>query len=158
MNEHKTLEAELATLRPAAPSAGLRERIAVSLGEQASLGQQVSLGQPVSPRRSRGPLWVATLCGPLAAVLTYFLLTGPSQPLQRPDLLEFRTEPLTERAFDSKLPSVWSYRSSLSRSPDELDALLDKHAIHFQTPRPQRAGVYVLSRSETDLKNLLGEL
>ncbi len=150
MNEHESLEAELAAelagLRPLLPSAGLRQRIAESLAE------------PVAPRRSRGPLWIAALCGPLAAVLTYFLLSGLSQPIQRPELPDFHTEAATAAAFDSQLPSVWSYRQSINQSAAELDALLDKYALDSLTPRPQCAGAFGFARFDSQLENFLGEL
>ena len=146
MNEHKDLEAELATLRPLLPSAGMRQRIAESLAE------------PVAPRRSRGPLWLAALCGPIAAVLTFFLLAGPQEPARVGEQLEFRTQAATAAAFDEQLPSVWSYRQSINQSPAELDALLDKHAHDSLTPKSQRAGAFVFTRSDSEFENLLGEL
>lgn len=156
MNEHKDrdaeLVAELAGLRPVPPSAGLRQRIADSLPDVAPHADLAS------PRRSRGPLWLAALCGPIAAVLTFFLVAGPQKPARFGEQPEFRTEAATAAAFDDHLPSVWSYRRSINQSPAELDALLDKHAHDSLTQKPQRAGAFVFARSDSQLEDFLGEL
>jgi len=153
MNEHKEFEAELAALQPIQPSAELKLRIAQRLDEPITAASGL--------RRSRGPLWLAAICGPIAAVLTWFLLTGGSD----------ETDPVTEppdqymqaaaaAAFDNDLPTLWSYRQAIGQSSAELDALLDKHAQHSSEPKPQRAGAFVsvFARSDSQLEDLLGDL
>jgi hypothetical protein len=149
MNEHKDLEAELAALRPLTPSASVRQRIAESLAE------------PAAPRRSRGPLWLAALCGPIAAVLTFFLLRGNTDPPRPPhpaDEPSAYQQPAITAAFDDALPSLGSYRRALLHSSESLNALLDKHAQNSSQSTPERARAMVFVRSPSELENLLGEL
>jgi len=152
MNEHNEFEAELAALRPIAPSAELKQRIAQRLEEPVI---------PASGRRSRGPLWLAAICGPIAAVLAFFLLSGgkdKTDPVAEPS--DGATQSITATAFDNDLPSLWSYRRAVGQPFAELDTLLDKHAQHSTEPKPQRAGalVSVFARSDSQLEDLLGEL
>jgi hypothetical protein len=176
MNEHDELERELAALRPAQPSPELKDRIAESLAE-AGRGPGQGVGslwresithdgkllpakdfRPLSIRRS---LWLAALCGPLAACLALYLAwRGGNNPITDSEPPGLATQPLTAAAFDPDLPSVWSYRRALSQSADQLDALLDEHAQHApnSTLKPQRAGAFVLTRSDSQLETLFGEL
>jgi|GEM_PF-3043009 hypothetical protein len=157
MNEHDQLGAELAALRPLPPSHELKQRIAAELTEPAMHSQPLA---PASRRHSHGPLWLAALCGPIAACLIYFLLRG--SPVERPptDPSDLRTQATISAAFDDNLPSLWSYRGAADQSFDQLDALLDKHATHFPEPKPQRAGAFVsaFGLSDSQLEDLLGEL
>jgi hypothetical protein len=157
MNEHDPLAAELAALHPLAPSRELAQRIAAELTAPAMHSQPLA---PASRLHSHGPLWLAALSGPIAACLIYFLLRGG--PIERPptEPSDVRTQAAISSAFDDNLPSLWSYRRAASESFDQLDALLDKHAMHFPGPTPQRAGAFVsaFGRSDSQLEDLLGEL
>jgi len=153
MNEHEEFEAELAALRPIPPSAELKQRIAERLEEPVISAS--------GRRRSRGPLWLAAICGPIAAVLAFFLLSGgkdKTDPVAEPP--DQYMQATTAAAFDSDLPTLWSYRQAAGQSSAELDALLDKHAQHSTEPKPQRAGVFVsvFARSNSEFEKLLGEL
>jgi hypothetical protein len=157
MNEHDQLAAELAALRPLPPSRELKQQIAAELTASAMHSQPPA---HASRRHSHVPLWLAALSGPIAACLIYFLLRGG--PIERPPTApsDLATQATISAAFDDNLPSLWSYRRAADRSFDELDALLDKHAMHFPGPTPQRAGAFVsaFGRSDSQLEDLLGEL
>jgi len=149
-NEHDEFEAELAALRPIQPTPQLKERIADRLEEQVIPASGL--------RRFRGPLWVAAICGPLAAVLTFFLLRGGSDRPLAPEHPGVAERPAISTAFDDSLPSLGSYRRAILQSPESLSALLDKHAHNSPETKPERARVYVFARSHSELENLLGEL
>ncbi len=157
MNEHKDLERELASLRPVRPSPGLKQRIAVELKEDEAPAEPLSAREASRPR-SRGPLWLAAMCGPLAAIFTFFLLRGPAQP---PAPLDpdpsTATQPAIATAFDDSLPSLGTYRRALLASPEALRDLLDKHAHRSLETTPERARAIVLARSRSELETLLGE-
>jgi hypothetical protein len=156
MNEHDELERELASLRPRPPSPGLKQRIAaqVPVAERPWEGEA-----PAEPRRWRGPLWLAAICGPLAAVFVFYLLRGPDLPPVRltPEQPAVYQQPAIATAFDESLPSLGSYRRALLHSPESLSELLDKHARHSLETTPERARAMVFARSPSELENLLGE-
>jgi hypothetical protein len=159
MNEHfeNELQRELVSLRPVPPSSALKNRIAKQLQEG---GRFLEGEAPAEPRRSRGPLWLAAVCGPLAAVFVFYLLRGPDLPPapHTPDQPAAYQQSAIATAFDDSLPSLGSYRRALLSSPESLSALLDKHAHNPSQSTPQRAGAMVFARSPSELENLLGEL
>lgn len=148
MTEHDTLEAELAALRPREPSAELRQRIATLLAS------------PSSVRRARqrvSVLWSGALAGGLAAACfaALVLWRGEEREIEA-ETPAARFEPVAATAFDEALPSIWSYRSALTRSPEGLDDLLDKHGA--RTLRPERARAFVFARFDSELNARFGEL
>jgi hypothetical protein len=147
MNEQLTeFERELSAVQPAPMTAALQERIGEALSPPV-----------VAPRRQISPLWLVPLVGPIAAALVYFLLRGPIEAPSPSQPVELLTESVATTAFNDELPSVWSFRQTMDRPQAEIDALLDKHANKHAT-NPQRAGIYVLSRSDSELEKLWGEL
>jgi len=148
MNEQRTdFERELAGLKPAPMTAGLKDRIGEALAPPT-----------VSPRRQLSPLWLLPLAGPIAAALVYFLLRGPIDTTPPSLAVELRTESVASAAFNDELPSVWTFRQTMDRPQAQIEALLDKHTKKHNAPNPQRAGIYVLSRSDSELEKLWGEL
>jgi hypothetical protein len=67
-------------------------------------------------------------------------------------------EPLLTNAFDEGLPSVWQYRSALNRSPNEFEALLDRHAGRPFDAEPSRTPIRGFGRFDTNFDTSLGEL
>ena len=122
MNEHDPLEAELAALQPHEPSTQLRGRIAEEL--------TVSVSAVV--RSGSSQIWwnVAITGSVVAACLAagLFLLrpTSRSKKGSEPPVLRSQLDVVT--AFDEALPTVWTYQRALAHSPQDLEALLDKHA------------------------------
>ena len=156
MNEpfENELERELASLRPVPPSSELKVKISRTLREIEAPAETQSARGP----RSRGPLWFAAICGPLAAIFTLALLRGPERPpAPLPDEPAAYQQPALATAFDDSLPSLGSYRRLLLSSPESLGTLLDKHAQNHSQSTPQRAGAMVFARSPSELENLLGE-
>lgn len=166
MNEHfeNELQRELASLRPVPPSSALKDRIAKQLQEGGRFREGEAPTEPPSVREasgppSRGPLWLAAICGPLAAVFVFYLLRGPELPPapHTPDQPAAYQQPAIATAFDDSLPSLGSYRRALLSSPESLSALLDKHAHKSLQSTPERARAMVFARSPSELENLLGE-
>ncbi len=145
MNEpHDPLEAELADLRPHEPSPGLRQRIAGRL-------------RPPVPSRPRWAWRVVVAGGLAAACLAAAVLLGRGkdrgEPIVRPR--PPHPEPPGER--DDTAPTLKAYAHALARSPEELDALLDKHAAHAPERNRQPVAVRAFTWSDADLRTLTGE-
>jgi hypothetical protein len=148
MNEaDDPLEAELAALRPQAISPGLRQRVAERLAE--------------SPSRRARWLWGLALAGGLAAacvaaVLVFGRGNGRGVPPAPPGpLVEGSSAP--RDTGDDSLPTVQAYQRALARSPEELDALLDRHAARLAPPNPQGAQVYAFPRPTLETRTWIGE-
>ena len=50
-----------------------------------------------------------------------------------------------------------AYRRALARSPEDLDALLDKDAMAAQKPNPELVRICAFTRSDAALQALIGE-
>lgn len=148
MTEFDPLELELAAMRPREPSAGLKRRIASQLAA-------MPLRQPAHGHRQvwRGAAFVGgLLAASLAAVVAW--RGGIQNVTPQPD----RTlEANLTMAFDNSSPSWWSYRSTLSRAPEALDELLDRHAAETLEHKAGGAPVAVLARWNSEIDSLLGE-
>ena len=127
--ENDPLEAELAALRPCEPSPKLHERIAERLAADSAPPHPRPLPHNGRGVR-RGWRWIAGLAaGVIAAGIAVAVLLPRGS--DRPPVAEPPVEapqPLVASAFDKALPTLWQYHSTLGRSPNELDALLDQHA------------------------------
>lgn len=158
MNDfHDPLESELAALRPREPSPELAERI----GERLNRANEPLSRRPKAAYRP----WAAGLSVALAvtaacAFVALVLPRGGDGPpvAEHPDAEAFEApQPLVASAFDETLPTLWQYRTAISRSPNELDAVLDKHSLPNSEPKPQRARNYAFSRFHPEA-DPLGEL
>ena len=143
MNEHNAFETELAALKPQPPSPDLKSRISQELQSRA---------QPsVAPKQyAARRVWRLSLALGLAlAVLVVISMRRREQhPIQPPpsSLLEVTV------AFDPSLPTVWTYHRAVCASPQEMDALLDRHSRTAPTPATE-FHVSAFPMSQTDLQS-----
>jgi hypothetical protein len=142
------LEAELSALQPREVSPGLRRRVAKRLAE----------AQPPKPRH----LWRIALAGGLAAAcLAAVLLRWRAGQSVEPEPIAALPQPappvkVNFEADDSR-PMLLAYERALARSPEDLDALLIKHALVAPKPNPELARIGPFTRSDSVLHALLGE-
>jgi hypothetical protein len=143
------LEAELSALRPHEVSPGLRRRVAERLGDPSRIGRRT---------------WRLALAGGLAAACLAAALfrwggdhdTGPES---MPVVVRPRPAPPVEveAEVDDSEPTLVVYERALARSPEALNALLAKRASLAPDPRPELARIGAFTRSDADLRTLLGE-
>jgi hypothetical protein len=149
MNEFDPLEVELAALRPHGPTAELKQRIAERLDD-------IPVNLPARPRKYFGKVG-AVAGGVIAAGLLAMIFVRRGDEAVEP-LAPHVPVAETAAAFDDTLPSLWTYRTALARSPDAVDALLDRHSAGTTESKPGRARVYFFARYDSDLNPLAGEL
>ena len=132
------LEAELAALRPRPVSPGLRRRVADRLDAR------------------RRWAWGLAVAGVLAAAGAVVLVAPwkkhpapPVPPAVAPPVPPAPAEP------DSPAPTVLTFHRALARSPEELDALLDRQPATRPAPGPMPAAAW--TRSPAALDTLLGD-
>ena len=116
MIERDPLEDELAEMRPRNPSLQLKHRIAEQLDSPA-IGRLPS-------RYRRSAILVGLVITGIAMVFLYW---PQSKPVIDPPESIATPEPF--ESLDESLPSLWSYRSAMTRSPQSLDALFDRYAV-----------------------------
>jgi hypothetical protein len=138
------LEAELSALRPHEVSPELRRRIARRLAD-------------VPPARVRGLRWLALAGGLAAAGLVVVLLWRAGGPRVEPKPTIVRTPPAPPLEVEDVGPMLLAYQRALARSPEDLDALLNQHAIGDPEPNPALVRLRACTRSEAELHALLGE-
>lgn len=132
------LEAELAAMRPHEPSLGLQQRIAERLTES----------PPSRARWLRGVALAAALAAACLAVVI-LLRRGPVGPTGRTTV----PVPAPHAVLDDSLPTLQVYRRALDGSPEQLDALLDRHAGRAS----KGARIYAFPRSDLSTLALTGE-
>jgi hypothetical protein len=130
------LERELSALRPRAVSPELRRRVGNRLGAR------------------RRWAWALALAGVLAAAFVVVLIAPrkkeplpPAPPAVVPPAPPAPAEP------ESPAPTVWTFHRALARSPEDLDALLDRQRAN-PDPEPVPAA---WTRSPAALDALLGD-
>jgi hypothetical protein len=135
------LEAELAALRPQDVSPELRRRVAERLADP-------------PPARSRRLWRIVVAAGLMAACHAgaLLLIRGGCRTVEIP--VPPAPPVVTD---DDSLPTFLVYRRALAGSPDELDALLDRHAGRASRPDPQEEPVYAYPRSDVQIRFLTGE-
>ena len=142
------LEAELSALRPRDVSPGLRHRIAGRLAD------------PPHARRWGWP--IALAAGLAAACLAAIVFRsgdghGPA-PQPEPVVVQPRpTPPAVAEEDDDPEPTLVTYERALARSPEALEALLDRRAAAAPEPHPELARIGAFTRSDAALRTLLGE-
>jgi hypothetical protein len=137
------LETELSALRPQEVSPGLRHRVAERLAE-------------VPPPTRRRLWWFALVGGLAAACLAAVLLWGRGGRRDEPE----RTvgpPPAPHAPAEEPGPTLLSYQRALARSPEELEALLDKDVPPAPEPDSEQVPLGTLTRSDAVLHALLGE-
>src|SRR5262245_30040401 len=137
---HDPLEAELAALRPLDASPELTRRIA-------------NHRDRYKPLASRWR-WSLVIAGGLAAACLVVVLVP--RPGGRPDVspptdVHVVSPPV---AVDSG-PSLLAYQRALARSPEDLDALLSKHARVGSDPNTALVRLSAFTRSDSKLQALL---
>jgi hypothetical protein len=139
-----SLEAELSALRPREVSPRLRLRVAERLVD--------------SPRSKRRRLWRMACAGGLAAAcLTAVLFPWEgSQRIERKAIVGLPEPPLSVEVEDAG-PTLMAYQQAFVRSPEALDALLDKDAMIAPEPNPELVRICDFTRSDAALRTLLGE-
>jgi hypothetical protein len=136
------LEDELAALSPRAVSPELRRGVGERLFEVGSDGRP-------NFRRLRSGLVVLLLLA-AAGVIAVVAPWKKDPPPPVPPVVE-PTPPVEVESPDVP-PSVLAYQRALARSPDDLSALLDKHAT---TPGPPPVAAF--TRSNATLDALIGD-
>jgi hypothetical protein len=137
------LEEELSALRPHEVSPELRRHIARRLGEV--------------PRVPHRRLWRLALAGGLAAACLAVVLLWPGGGARVEPERVVRPQPAQPTPAEDAGPTLLAYERALDRSPEELDALLDKDAGGAPELHPDlvRSGAFM--RSEAALRAILGE-
>ena len=143
------LEAELRTVQPRGLSAEMRDRIAARLSESSRFRWG---------RRRRVLLAVGAIAaGVLAAVLV--LRSDPTPKAQQADTpAESRTAPAVAMAADDALPTLQVYSRALAGSPEELNALLNRHAGLGTQSHTGHQRVLAFARSGDGIHPLAGDL
>jgi hypothetical protein len=145
MNEPRDpFEEELSVLRPHEVSPALRRRVAAGLA-----------GPPPGRFRQR---WLPALAGGLAAAgLAAVLFRWGGGGEDGPGPIVIPPRPTPRVAVDDSRPVLLAYQRALARSPEDLAALLDKHAMVAPGPGSGLLQVRVFPRSDAVLDTLLGE-
>lgn len=162
MNEPSDpLETELRAFRPIAVSPGLRRGIAERLATP-----------PTQPRSRLGR--IARIGSLAAAVLAALVLVAergrgpgpvveniePRTPAQAPAPAPAPNPTLATplESPQEALPSLHAYRRALARSTQDLEALLDRHAVQASGPALPLVRVSAFSRPDLAAQALAGEL
>jgi hypothetical protein len=145
MNQpYSELEAELAALRPLDPSPELRQRIATHRARSVAA-------------RSRWR-WALALAGGAAASWgAAFLLQGGDRRRVELNQAIVHVKPVQAPKADDSRPTREAYQRALARSPEDLDALLDKAALAAQRANSGFVRICAIDRSEAEPSTLLGE-
>jgi uncharacterized protein YjeT (DUF2065 family) len=137
------LEAELSALRPHEVSPELRRRVAERLAD-------------APPRRLRRLGWLA-LAGGLAAACLAAVLLGwwARRGEQKP--VAVRPRPAPPAAVEGPGPTLLAYERALARSPEDLDALLDRDAGAPEHADSEFSPTAAFNRSDAAVHDLLGD-
>ena len=138
-DEIDPLVAELESLRPARPSAGLAAGIERELAGRAS---------PAGPRPHRRPAmlyWIGGAAAAAACVAAALTWRQPGPVANERAVVVEATRPAAPRAVADDRPALSNYRRAASLSADAFDELLDRHSARTLAD-PATAPVTVSSR------------
>jgi hypothetical protein len=181
-NERDPLEAELAALRPHAVSPELRQRIAERLVEKRDCRRAE---EPDFRKRTLTARWLSlfinrrmALAGSLAAagLVAVVVWWGGGRDVETKKIAE-QPQPappvkvadgegtyggvadadLPDGDVEDTVPTLLAYQRALARSPEELEALLNKHALVSPVFDPQLVLIGAFTRSDAALHALLGD-
>jgi hypothetical protein len=138
------LEAELSALRPEEITPEMRRRIAQGLAD--------------APPAKRRWGWRLVFAGGLAAAcLAGILFWWASGRREEPPNIAVQPRPGPPRKVEDSNPTLLAYKRAFARSPDELNALLDKQAVTAPECNPEVGRIGAFTRSEAALHSLLGD-
>jgi hypothetical protein len=138
------LEAELSALEPQRISDELRRRIASRLAEAVAV--------------QRRTFWKPVLAGSLAAAclaMVAWWWLGGGQVASPPAFA--RSLPTAVAPVDVSKPTLLAYQRALSRSPEELETLLNSQACATPFRNPHLVQIGAFTRSDAALHALLGD-
>jgi hypothetical protein len=143
------LEAELSALRPHDVSPGLRRRVA----------ERLAPAHPgLTPPARHERVWRLAVAGGLAAAalaVILFLWRSGRRVEQEQNVV--RPQPAPPVAVEDPGPRLLAYQRAFARSPEELDALLDQHALVPREPGSELVQMGAATRSDAAFHALLGE-
>jgi hypothetical protein len=138
------LEVELSALRPQEITAELRRRVAQRLADAQAA------------KRRWG--WRLVLAGGLAAAcLAGILLWWAGGRREEPQSIAVQPRPAPPRKVEDPNPTLLAYQRAFARSPEELNALLDKQAVAAPESNPEVGRIGAFTRSKAALHSLLGD-
>jgi hypothetical protein len=176
-NERDPLEAELSALRPHAVSPELRQRIAERLvekrdclrAEEPDFRKRTLTARCLSLFFNRRMALAGSLAAAcLVAVLlrwgggrgvdskTIAVRPQPAPPVKVADG-EVVDADVQDGDVKDTVPSLLAYQHALARSPEDLEALLNKHALVTPAIYPQLVPIGAFTRSDAALHALLGD-
>ena len=138
------LESDLSALEPYPVSHALRRRVAERLAD--------------FPHERRQRLWRSALAGGLAAacLAAVILRWGVNRGIElQPIVVKPRSSPVVE--IEDSEPTLLAYERALTRSPEELDALLHKHSVRARETSPDLVRIRAFARRDAALNTVLGE-
>jgi hypothetical protein len=139
------LEAELSGLRPAELSPELRRRV----------GERLAEPPPAQSRR----VWPIAVVGGLiaACVAVVVVRWGGGGGVEPAPVVVPPPPPAAPAEVEDSGPTLLAYQRALARSPEDLNALLDKEAGGSPEVNPELVRVGPLMRSDATLHALLGK-
>jgi hypothetical protein len=139
------LEAELAALRPHSASPELRQRIA---GHQAH----------VNRTRLRRQWGIALASGFAAACVWAAVVLLPGlRRLVDPERTGNSSRPPLISQVEEFRPTLQAYQRALARSPEALDSRLEADAAAIPEANPALTRICAFTRSNSELRALLGD-
>jgi hypothetical protein len=109
-----------------------------------------------APGRLRRLGWLA-LVGGLAAACVAAVLIGWWARRGEPRPLVTRPRPAPPAVVERPAPTLLAYQQALARSPEELDAVLDRDAEAPRPEGPELSATCAFTRSDAALHALLGD-
>ena len=134
-------ETELSALSPRGISPDIRRRVAARLA-------------PTPTYRWVGRIAVA---GALTAAAGILFLVAWQKDIASPEIPVIVPDPATTIEAQTTAPALVAYQRALARSPEELDALLDRSAAATSNAEPAGILIGTYPRSRATFNALLGD-